>query len=1014
MDDDIFNIMGIDNKKPSSVDRNRNSNIYSSSNNEFFGTNSFSQQNYNPSHFGQTQNDNNYRQTNFSKTDTNFRKESTYRGSQKDRELERQAEEEIRKLQQELGGTDENDYEFDKNDKYSSQKKEILYSQDEFYNEDQNSNYNREQQKQFDPMRAADDVLDFLNDKPRSTQSYSNQRNLAQSQEPARPARNRGQNQNLDVYKSSFQTYGNRDNTPSPTNNKNSENFENQDAIPEINIGRSSRRKNTAARNQQDKQSQDSRRPQTQQGGGSQFDKTSLYGSERGNNDFMQNQDSIDQGSEIETFTPTISRRRSSKTLRQKQEQQQQQQNQGRQNISGVNRKPPIDTGNSNLFKAQGNEMIQSTTEVLFKKQENQELTENAKKEIEEQKKRNEELTEKIKNLEKQLDEVRNQQTKLLKEKEEEFEKQIQQLKKAHSESTDILKRNHIEELKHEKLQREEAMKEMYETIKNEKERIRQVYQEEMNMKDEMHQNEKKLIKKNLEYETQNLKDQIKQQMQMNTLSEELRMNSDKLNKITYQLQNDGGSYQDRNNLLEEKQYRLKVWEQKLESEQVFIDQEKKRLENLKLEVQNSQLNLQKDLEKERRILQNEYQRIQQLQDTVKSQEVNQQREILVERYQMENERKLIEEEKIRIQQEKLQNVKDVEKTNHILEEKRKNLIQQNQVIEQKFQQQLQQLDKLRAATTTKEIQAEKALKLYQRKLQEINQLELHNENQFALLAAEQKKIHLEKMDLQKKELQLIDEQEKLKNNQKLNINYDPDEMLQQIQQQQEQIKFQEAQLKGQEKQLQKDQENLKIEKKDIERQKQLNLHAQMVNNKQYMEKAQQINLGYSNKSLNNNHFNYQFSNSYSKFNSQSNQNNNNTISNQNQGPVSGFNAFGSTQKPKNQNQNYFNNQPIPQYISQLNKNNQQTQIQTQQNIHNSNFTKGKYNQNKVLNNSQNINKTQTPILDDYLHNDQKVAINQIEKGGPFNYKQYMNDIKKFTPDQRFNYHQNEREALQL
>jgi hypothetical protein len=242
---------------------------------------------------------------------------------------------------------------------------------------------------------------------------------------------------------------------------------------------------------------------------------------------------------------------------------------------------------------------------------------------------------------------------KRMKEAEEYYEKRFEDLKKALEEHKKKWEGNYVKEIEQLKKEKEELRESSRVQVDRERDRLKEIFNLELESKDKVHKYEMERQKHLLEEQNEGLKRQLEAQSRLNALADEVRTSSNKLITLTDRLDKDNNKEgTGKKTELAERERRVEELELRLKHEQTMWESEKKRLEKLRAELDDREGDIQKMLERERELLRGEYQRLTELQDSIKDQETDKRRKFDNEKKAWENDRVRLEEENKKLKME--------------------------------------------------------------------------------------------------------------------------------------------------------------------------------------------------------------------------------------------------------------------------------------------------------------------------------------------------------------------------
>lgn len=239
------------------------------------------------------------------------------------------------------------------------------------------------------------------------------------------------------------------------------------------------------------------------------------------------------------------------------------------------------------------------------------------------------------------------------KETEEYYENRYKRLKEAIEEEKAKWEEIHEKELKLLRKENEDLRENMNRHLERERERMREMMSLEIESKEKIHRYELQRQRRMFEEENDSLKKQFEAQTKLNNLADEIKTSSKKLISISDKIEVGGGSLaHGPRGELRDREKQVEELERKLKHELEMVNDEKKRLDRIRLELE-SRDNLEKQsLEKERELLRQEYNRLNDLQDSIKKQETDKARSLEKERMMYEVERVKLEKEEMTLKEE--------------------------------------------------------------------------------------------------------------------------------------------------------------------------------------------------------------------------------------------------------------------------------------------------------------------------------------------------------------------------
>lgn len=228
------------------------------------------------------------------------------------------------------------------------------------------------------------------------------------------------------------------------------------------------------------------------------------------------------------------------------------------------------------------------------------------------------------------------------KESEEYYENRFKQLKKAMEEEKAKWEEIHEKELKLVKKENEDLKENMNKHLERERERIKEMFALETESKEKIHSYELQRQRHQFEEENYSLKKQLEAQAKLNSLADEIKNSSNKLISLSDKMEHghSGASFGIKGDF-KEKEKQLEDLEKKLRHELEMVNDERKRLDRIRLEIEGRDREERETMEKERANLRQEYTRLNELQDSIRKQELDKMRNLEKERtlYQMEREK---------------------------------------------------------------------------------------------------------------------------------------------------------------------------------------------------------------------------------------------------------------------------------------------------------------------------------------------------------------------------------------
>lgn len=228
------------------------------------------------------------------------------------------------------------------------------------------------------------------------------------------------------------------------------------------------------------------------------------------------------------------------------------------------------------------------------------------------------------------------------KESEEYYENRYKQLKKAVEEEKTKWEEIHEKELKLVKKENEDLKENMNKYLERERERIKEMFALEMESKEKIHSYELQRQRHQFEEENLSLKKQLEAQAKLNSLADEIKTSSNKLISLSDKMENgkSGASFGMKGDF-REKEKQLEDMEKRLRHELEMVNDERKRLDRIRLEIETRDREERESMEKERGSVRQEYTRLNELQDSIRKQELDKMRNLEKEKtlYQLEREK---------------------------------------------------------------------------------------------------------------------------------------------------------------------------------------------------------------------------------------------------------------------------------------------------------------------------------------------------------------------------------------
>ena len=209
---------------------------------------------------------------------------------------------------------------------------------------------------------------------------------------------------------------------------------------------------------------------------------------------------------------------------------------------------------------------------------------------------------------------------------------------------------NYTKEIEILKKDKEELKDSVKVQVDRERDRMREIFNLEMESKDKLHKYELEKQKHLLEEQAEGLKRQLEAQTRLNALADEVRTSSNKLITLTDRLEQDKGKDQyGKKNELSERERRVEELEMKLKGDQMTWEFERKRLEKLRSDLETREMDVSKSMEKEKELIRKEYQRLTELQESIKQHDVDKKKKLETDKKSSDQEKSRLEHENIKL-----------------------------------------------------------------------------------------------------------------------------------------------------------------------------------------------------------------------------------------------------------------------------------------------------------------------------------------------------------------------------
>jgi len=280
------------------------------------------------------------------------------------------------------------------------------------------------------------------------------------------------------------------------------------------------------------------------------------------------------------------------------------------------------------------------------------------------------------------------------KEAEEYFENRYKQLKNSLEEEKRKWDEIHEKEVKLLKKENEEIRESMNKQMERERERMKEMFNLELESKDKVHKYELERQRHIFEDENDSLKKQLEAQAKLNSLADEIKESSNKLFSISNKIETDKGSGSfGVKGELRQKEKKLEDLERKLLHELEIVNNEKKRIDRMREELETRETEDRQELQKEKEHIRQEFARLTELQEALRRQELEKMRSLEKEKVRFEHEREKLEKESIRLKEEYNKRYHDLEVQVELYELRTREFEKVMEITEASFRQKQEQME---------------------------------------------------------------------------------------------------------------------------------------------------------------------------------------------------------------------------------------------------------------------------------------------------------------------------------
>jgi hypothetical protein len=299
-----------------------------------------------------------------------------------------------------------------------------------------------------------------------------------------------------------------------------------------------------------------------------------------------------------------------------------------------------------------------------------------------------------------------------LKEAEQYYKRFIDELKTAHSDERRKLEDVHQKELELLRKEKQILIENLENSITRERDRLKELHIIEIEGKDRMHKYELERQKHVLEEQNEGLKRQLEAQVHLNALADEIKYSSNKLVTLSDKMQSDK-SVDDVNKkqelLIRERQ--LKELEIRLRHEQELLDNERRRYEKMRLDLDAKESEIVRHAEKEKELLRQEYSRLTELQSSIRNSELDKRKEITIEKENLDALRLQLEKEGLKIKEEYNNKYRDLEVQMTLFDQQKQQFNKIIQESENELKKKHEEVDNVRKRATLQEADCLRKLK---------------------------------------------------------------------------------------------------------------------------------------------------------------------------------------------------------------------------------------------------------------------------------------------------------------
>ena len=279
-------------------------------------------------------------------------------------------------------------------------------------------------------------------------------------------------------------------------------------------------------------------------------------------------------------------------------------------------------------------------------------------------------------------------------EAEEYFENRYKQLKTAIEEEKRKWEEIHEKEVKMLKKENEEMRDSMTRQIERERDRMKEMFNLELESKDKIHKYELERQRHIFEDENDSLKKRLEAQAKLNTLADEIKESSNKLFSLSNKIETEKGtgSFGIKGEL-REKEKRIEDLERKLLHELEIVNDERKRIDRMRTELETRESEEREELQKEKEHIRQEFARLNELQEALRRQELEKMRGLEKERLKYEHEREKLSKEELRMKDEFNKKFHDLEVQMELYEVRTREFEKIMEITEASFRQKQDQME---------------------------------------------------------------------------------------------------------------------------------------------------------------------------------------------------------------------------------------------------------------------------------------------------------------------------------